>query len=331
MLSAVSASVHDGNRQFQLISRSGAAKGSLVRACSDRLNIDAFILETTYKEQPLSLRTRQHRRMVSTLLLDIGLIDQDCVDVVLGTSEPGHINVALYDSEGASEKGITNLSRVLSKADGISIVRVGPVDLQSDVLKQFDVVLFPGGSGGKQGRAIEDSGRAAVRDFVKCGGGIVGICAGAYLCSAHYDWSLHVINTAVFNRTIEIPGVGRRSMWYRGGSHDVQMQLDKTADDIVGHTGNVTIMYHNGPIISAGTATDLPTFTPLAWFRSEVVKYEPQKSTMINTPAIVSADFGKGRVLSISPHPEATPGLESMIINGVRWAAQKSADRAIAR
>jgi hypothetical protein len=42
---------------------------------------------------------------------------------------------------------------------------------------------------------------------------------------------------------------------------------------------------------------------------------------MINTPAIVVADFGKGRVLSVSPHPEATPGLESIIVNGVRWAA----------
>lgn len=81
MVAAVNATVENPRRQFDLLSRSGAAKGSLVRACTDRLKIDSFILETTYKDQPLSLRTRQHRRMVSTLLQDIGLIDQDFVDV----------------------------------------------------------------------------------------------------------------------------------------------------------------------------------------------------------------------------------------------------------
>lgn len=81
MVAAVNATVEEPQRKFDLLSRSGAAKGSLVRACTDRLKIDSFILETTYKDQPLSLRTRQHRRMVSTLLQDIGLIDRDCVDV----------------------------------------------------------------------------------------------------------------------------------------------------------------------------------------------------------------------------------------------------------
>lgn len=195
---------------------------------------------------------------------------------------------------------------------------------RTGILRSFEVVLFPGGSGGKQGRAIGPTGREAVRDFVKRVGGIVGVCAGAYLCSAHYDWSLHVINTVVFNKTVEIPGVGRKSMWYRGGPHQVQMELEDSAALILGRTGDVAVRYQNGPILSAGTATDLPEFTPLAWFRSEVVKFEPQKGTMINTPAIVCADFGEGRVLSISPHPEATPGLESIIVNGIRWTAQSN-------
>jgi predicted deacylase len=81
MVAAVNATVENPQRKFELLSRSGAAKGSLVRACTDRLKIDSFILETTCKDQTLSLRTRQHRRMVSTLLQDIGLIDRDCVDL----------------------------------------------------------------------------------------------------------------------------------------------------------------------------------------------------------------------------------------------------------
>jgi predicted deacylase/glutamine amidotransferase-like uncharacterized protein len=323
MLAAVNATVVDEKRAFELLSRSGAAQGSLVRACTDRLKIDSFILETTYKDQPLSLRARQHRRMVSTLLENIGLIDRDCVDVISAGTDSESIRVALYDSKGASPNGVTSLYRVLDDAAEIAVLRVGPADMNSECLKPFDVVMFPGGSGGKQGRAIGEPGRKAVRDFVKRGGGIVGVCAGAYLCSAHYDWSLRVINTAVFNKTVEIPGVGRKSMWYRGGAQVVQMELERSAESVLGKTGEVSVRYQNGPIISVGKATDLPAYTPHAWFRSEVVKYAPQKGTMVNTPAIVSADFGKGRVLSISPHPESTPGLESMIVNGVRWASQK--------
>jgi predicted deacylase/glutamine amidotransferase-like uncharacterized protein len=328
MLAAVNATVDDQNRQFELLSRSGAMQGSLVRACTDRLRIDSFILETTYKDQPLSLRARQHRRMVSTLLQNVGLIDRDCVDILSPGTDSEIIRVALYDSAGASSNGLKNLFRVLNDAAEIAVVRVGPADMNAECLKQIDVVMFPGGSGGKQGRAIGESGREAIRGFVKRGGGIVGVCAGAYLCSAHYDWSLRVINTAVFNKTVEIPGVGRKSMWYRGGAQVVQMELENSAERVLGKTGEVSVRYQNGPVISTGKATDLPAFTPLAWFRSEVVKYEPQKGTMINTPAIVIADFGKGRVLSISPHPESTPGLESMIVNGVRWAARKPVNRA---
>ena len=40
---------------------------------------------------------------------------------------------------------------------------------------------------------------------------------------------------------------------------------------------------------------------------------------MVNTPAIVAAPFGRGRVLSISPHPEFTPELHPMIADAVRW------------
>jgi hypothetical protein len=187
MLAAVNETVDDEKRVFELLSRSGAMKGSLVRACTDRLKIDSFILETTYKDQPLSLRARQHRRMLSTLLQSVGLIDHDCVDVVTDRGQPGGIDVAIYDSEGASSKGIANLSRILGQSDGISVVRVGPSDLNAEVLKPFEVVLFPGGSGSKQGRAIGEDRREVVRDFVKRGNGIVGICAGAFLCSSHYD------------------------------------------------------------------------------------------------------------------------------------------------
>ena len=67
----------------------------------------------------------------------------------------------------------------------------------------------------------------------------------------------------------------------------------------------------------------LKAFRSLATFRSEVSRYDPQKGTMVNTPAIIAGEFGKGRVLCISPHPESVPQLNTMVQNAIRWAGER--------
>jgi hypothetical protein len=67
----------------------------------------------------------------------------------------------------------------------------------------------------------------------------------------------------------------------------------------------------------------LGAFRTLANFRSEVSKYEPQKGTMVNTPAIIAGEFGKGRVLCISPHPESSKALHALVQNAIRWTARR--------
>ena len=42
---------------------------------------------------------------------------------------------------------------------------------------------------------------------------------------------------------------------------------------------------------------------------------------MVNTPAIITGAFGKGRVLSISPHPESSKALRSMVARGIQWVS----------
>ncbi|TWT35017.1 hypothetical protein KOR42_53100 [Thalassoglobus neptunius] len=322
MLDAVNETVDDDTRRFVPLSRNGAAQGSLVRACADVLGVRSFILETTFKEQPLSFRTFQHRVMVSTALKEIGLLDSDSTDRMTSSLEHHRLSVGLFDAAGTTAKGLKNVSQSFDSEE-FELVRIGPHDLSASTLSQFDVLIFPGGSGSRQGRAIGSDGREAIRKFVKDGGGVIGICAGAYLCSAHYDWSLHIINTSVFNETIEIPGVGRKSMWYRGGPSDVEMELTSEGEEIFSQSNRLDVRYQNGPIMDVGPDDHLPEWTPLAWFRSEVVRYEPQEGTMIDSPAIIAAPFGNGRVMCISPHPEATPGLENIITEAVKWSAQR--------
>ena len=101
----------------------------------------------------------------------------------------------------------------------------------------------------------------------------------------------------------------------------MKLEFAPAGASVFGKTGTAEVVYHNGPIISQGTNTELPPFRTLAWFRTEVAKYEPQQGTMVDTPAVISSTFGRGRVMSISPHPEATPELRSIVGKAINWAA----------
>ena len=160
-----------------------------------------------------------------------------------------------------------------------------------------------------------------VRRFVESGGGYVGICAGAFLATAKYDWSLGLVNAKTFTGKQYIPGEGEKSMWFRGEGN-VQMELTEKGREILGEVpAMVELRYANGPIFSPAGQENLPAYVPLAFFRTEIAKYEPQEGTMINTPAIIASEFGRGRVILVSPHPEASAKLESLVRRAVTWAA----------
>ena len=322
IVDAANATVTDAGKRFSLLRR-GPVDTGLARACINVLGAEALILETTFKDQPLSLRTRQHRAMVNVLLNHIGLIDRDCRGILAAAKQDGHLLVGAFDGPGTGGSK-TDLFGLIDTAEDMTLHFVGGAEMRREVLDQFDVVVFPGGSGSKQAKAVSESGRAAVSEFIDAGGGYVGVCAGAYLCSSHYEWSLNLIDSSVFTGSREIPGKGRKQMWYRGNSADIDMQLTEAGQAVFGEVGErVTVRYHNGPIISPGQDPGLEDYRVLAWFRSENGLWEPQKGTMINTPAIVSGSFGAGRVISVSPHPESTEALHPIIANSIRWVAGK--------
>ena len=118
------------------------------------------------------------------------------------------LRIAIYDDAGGGSKGPANLERALTKEHGFVTTRVKAAEIRDGVLQKFDVVIHPGGSGSGQGKSLAETGRTKERDFIKAGGGFVGICAGAYLASADYDWSLHVLDAKVLDRKHWARGFG---------------------------------------------------------------------------------------------------------------------------
>ena len=109
-------------------------------------------------------------------------------------------------------------------------------EIRTGALKNFDVVLFPGGGGTRQANGLQQEGQQAVRQFVKEGGGFVGVCAGAFLASCREESSLNLINVMPLTGRREVSGPhGMTSidMVNRGGGI-LKMELTDAGSKILG-------------------------------------------------------------------------------------------------
>jgi glutamine amidotransferase-like uncharacterized protein len=237
------------------------------------------------------------------------------------------VRVAVFAMEGYESHATSALTTILDAQSGCNCELVSPADVRAGALDRFDVVIFPGGSGSEQAAALGHEGKEAVRQFVESGGGYVGICGGAFLATAKYDWSLGLVNAKTVTGQRNIPGLGMRSMASRGRG-TVKIELTEAGKRVFGDfPGLLDVPYTSGPVLSLAGRRDLPEYVPLARYRTEIWEYKPQRGTMIHTPAIVAARFGKGRVILFSPHPEMTEDLETFIPRAVLATARTPADR----
>jgi len=323
MLAAVNETIT--NPELKFVLRNMPIDGSLARAGGEHLKIPSMTVETTSK-QPMEKRVRQHEIMVHRLLNHLGMIGSTIPPasfvsteevakpepvVSVAPKEIG-IRVALYKGPGTGGNGPPSLMKRLDNAPFSSITQITPEEIRGGALTNYDVVIFGGGSGSKEAEGIGETGREAVKEFVANGGGYIGICAGAYLATSGYPWSLGLVNA----RTVS-------PKWQRGRA-PVKLELTEPGRSILGEReGQFDCLYANGPVIAPDNKTNLPPFETLAYFRSEVSSNGAPVGVMINSPAIVRGQYQQGRVVCVSPHPEQTAGLQDIVPNAILWVAPK--------
>jgi putative intracellular protease/amidase len=220
------------------------------------------------------------------------------------------IKVGVYSGPGAPQSSVDAVVKVMKPFAEATTVIMSGEDVATQNLAAYDVLVFPGGSGSGQSKGIGEAGLKNVREFVGKGGGYVGICAGAYLACSNFSWGLGILNAGTVS-----------SKWRRGQAI-LDLEMTEAGRPLLGDVPGVfKVRYNNGPILKPWTRTDLPAYTPLSVFRTEVAKYGSPEGVQVNAPAQAIGTFGKGRVFVSSPHPEGTPGLENLIPRGVFWAA----------
>ena len=230
--------------------------------------------------------------------------------VVTPVASKRPLKVAIFSGKGSPQSSTDVAAKAVGFIPDATFTVLKGEDIGKTDLKAYDVIVFPGGSGSGQSKTIGEAGLKNVREFVRGGGGYVGICAGAYLACSNYSWSLGILNASTIS-----------SKWQRGQGIVVEEATD-AAPSVLGKVDSkFNVRYHNGPIIKPGDRADLPAYTPLAMFRTEMAENGTPKGIMVDSPAQAVGTFGKGRVFISSPHPEGTPGLENLIPRGIVWAS----------
>ena len=226
------------------------------------------------------------------------------------SADPTPVRVAVYTG-GGTGKSKVNLLMALRSFPSLAVTEVTAEEIQSGKLKEFDVVCHPGGSGSGQAKALGDEGKSAIRDFVGQGGGFVGFCAGAYLATNDYTWSLGILDAKVIDKKHWARGMGQVTLTMTPRGQAVLEIKQPTLD----------IFYGQGPLLQPNEDPETPDYVPLAIYKTEIARNGAPEGVMPGTTAIAAGTFGEGRVFCFSPPPEKTGGLDRWVRQAVLYSA----------
>ncbi len=223
------------------------------------------------------------------------------------------IRVAIYNDTGGGEPGVTNVKLSLLDDTIFFTQEVDASDIRSGILNEFDVLVQAGGSGSKQAKTLQQEGVDSIKQFVRRGGGYLGICAGAYLATVQYEWSLGILNALVVDR----------EHWNRGtGIVEIGLTEDGKRFFRV-DSQSITLQYGQGPLLTPAERNELTAYRELAVYNTEIAENGAVEGFMIGTTAIAQGEYQNGKVIAISPHPEKWENLRFMIARCVLWLANK--------
>jgi putative intracellular protease/amidase len=225
------------------------------------------------------------------------------------------LKVAIFSDSGVDLECVQATLNILSTNSGFVPSTIDGASIRSGGLAAFDVVMFPGGSGGGQAEALGQAGCARVEEFVAGGGGFVGTCAGAYLAALGYSepssW-LDIVDASVLDI----------DHWARGTGMAQVRILDPSNVIVAGLGETITARYVNGPLLGPGGTAALPDYQQIAVFISDICDNAPP-GIMPGTTCMTTSTYQLGRCVLFSFHPELTAGLEQLDVRAVMWAAGK--------
>ena len=225
------------------------------------------------------------------------------------------IRVGVFDGYGGAQTCVWEAVEAVKVDPAMEVETVTPSQIASRALDRLDVLIIPGGGGSRQFLTLGAENHERIRRFIESGKGALGICAGAYLFSNTPGYASLALNG---NKAIDIEHDNR-------GHGVVKFSLTPEGKRLFPELAQRPmnyLVYYEGPVFV--DAQDGVRYDLLALMESDVHEEGDAPANMTNRkPFIVTNGYGKGRIVSVIAHPEATPGMRWMVPRMVRWAARR--------
>ena len=198
-------------------------------------------------------------------------------------------DVALYTDRGADE-GCIQATKKMFEWMGYTVQLVTSNYINKESLDNFSIICVPGGNMYQYAEDISSSGKEKIRNFIRNGGGYIGICGGAYFTGEKVIWQgnqLPMEPLAIFPGTTQGP-------------------IDEIAPYPNCVMCEVNIVDHSHPITQSEQDSLWiaycygPVFLPNQGANVDILgKYE-----VGDKPVIIAFEYGLGNVFIIGTHPE---------------------------
>lgn len=247
-------------------------------------------------------------------------------------------NIGIYNDTsfprgGAWPEGLTAIKAMLDSY-GYTHEDITPADLNSSTLalgSLYKMVIFGGGWSGGYNTSVGETGYNNIRTFVSGGGGYFGICAGAYFAADRivwkpnfpdpvevYDFPLNLFNGLGLGPVLSIKewdaSTGCTSVITRGAAM-TSVSVDNSV--LPGIDTSLNILYYGGPAFFSHPFATSDGFTVAA-------AYSIPGDPLDGAPAMITYNYGAGKVFLSGPHPEVSFSNCSLSYDTATWKLMKS-------
>ena len=215
--------------------------------------------------------------------------------------------VALMVGTGAV--GATfNWMQLLSFCPQMELKFVDGRMIREGALDGCDVFVCPGGYDRQIYADIGRAGAEVIREFIRNGGGYLGTCAGA----------IFTLNDARGYRLAPWKQDPANSNFAHGHAQ-IAMSVTPRGAELMGiPAANRIVWYWNGPLMIPAPIEGVKSEV-LATYRGDILMDTKQLLRQAGYPAIVSVEFGKGRMVVSSCHPEISPRTHDIVAGAFKY------------
>ncbi len=222
-------------------------------------------------------------------------------------AEAPKLRVALMVGQGAVGACFSWM-QLLSFSPQMEVKFVDGRMIREGALADCNVLVCPGGYAPQIRADIGEKGIEEVKKFLRAGGCYFGTCAGAFI-------TLNDANGVGLAPYRQDP----KNNNFAHGHAQITMRMTETGAAKMGVPALTRfIWYWNGPLMVPAPIEGVKSEV-LATYRGDILMNHPKLLAMADYPAMVGVEYGKGRLLVSSAHPEMSPRTYDLVAGGFKY------------